>query len=93
MVVKAALIESIFSVLQHQALGPEVVDSVAMAVGEPTGAKRYVKGHNLGEGTYGVVFKAVDTVVIIFCFLYSVILIKNAEVCYSFRLRRLAVEY
>ncbi|XP_073385078.1 cyclin-dependent kinase D-2 isoform X2 [Physcomitrium patens] len=62
MVVKAALIESIFSVLQHQALGPEVVDSVAMAVGEPTGAKRYVKGHNLGEGTYGVVFKAVDTV-------------------------------
>lgn len=41
-----------------------------MAVGEPKGANRYDKGHNLGEGTYGVVFKAVDIVVIISCFPY-----------------------
>lgn len=34
-----------------------------MAVGEPYGANRYIKGHTLGEGTYGVVFKAIDKVV------------------------------
>lgn len=43
-----------------------------MAVGEPYGANRYIKGHTLGEGTYGVVFKAIDKVVMILCFLGNV---------------------
>lgn len=34
-----------------------------MAVGEVYGASRYIKGVSLGEGTYGVVFKAIDKVV------------------------------
>lgn len=33
-----------------------------MAVGEVYGASRYIKGVSLGEGTYGVVFKAIDKV-------------------------------
>lgn len=32
-------------------------------MGEVYGASRYIKGVTLGEGTYGVVFKAVDKVV------------------------------
>ena len=34
-----------------------------MAGNEPTGMGRYTKGAILGEGTFGVVFKATDTVV------------------------------
>jgi hypothetical protein len=34
-----------------------------MAGHEPTGMGRYTKGAILGEGTFGVVFKATDTVV------------------------------
>jgi hypothetical protein len=34
-----------------------------MGTGETTGVGRYIKGVTLGEGTYGVVFKAIDRVV------------------------------
>lgn len=44
-------------------LDRSTLKSVEMAVGEPYGANRYIKGHPLGEGTYGVVFKAIDKVV------------------------------
>jgi hypothetical protein len=38
--------------------------SVEMGSGETNGAGRYIKGVTLGEGTFGVVFKAIDRVVI-----------------------------
>ncbi|KAG0571123.1 hypothetical protein KC19_6G212900 [Ceratodon purpureus] len=54
---------SMFSVLQHRILDSKLAGPVDMAVREPLyGAKRYIKGHTLGEGTYGVVFKAIDKV-------------------------------
>lgn len=43
---------------------PGFAELAEMAVGQCNGANRYIKGVNLGEGTYGVVFKAVDKVVI-----------------------------
>ncbi len=36
-----------------------------MGSGETNGAGRYIKGVTLGEGTFGVVFKAIDRVVIL----------------------------
>jgi hypothetical protein len=37
--------------------------TVEMGTGQTTGVSRYIKGVTLGEGTYGVVFKAIDRVV------------------------------
>ena len=65
--------DSMFSVLQHRILDSKLVAPVEMAVGVvPYGANRYIKGHTLGEGTYGVVFKAIDKVVTTSCFLWNV---------------------
>jgi cyclin-dependent kinase 7 len=36
--------------------------TVEMGTGQTTGVSRYIKGVTLGEGTYGVVFKAIDRV-------------------------------
>jgi hypothetical protein len=41
-----------------------------MAVEESLyGANRYIKDHTLGEGTYGIVFKAIFKRLMISCFL------------------------
>lgn len=63
---------AMFSVVQHRLLDSKLADPVDMAVGEPYGVNRYSKGHTLGEGTYGVVFKAIDKVVTISCSLWNV---------------------